>query len=168
MNGNVKCELKMHPGIGRPVAVWVSAIFVGLVGAGMAFAYPIVARIGVTAVYAATSRATWGTCPTGAQSIARSQFAQARGAVIAALPTIANEVSPPLRLVRARVSAPIRTRPNGFILPSRRSCWGLPFRRSVLVEVFLPAERSAPSLRGNPWFYVAKTRKGWVIWDEPR
>jgi len=33
--------------------------------------------------------------------------------------------------------------------------------------MFLPAERSAPSLRGNPWFSVVRTPRAWVVWDAP-
>jgi hypothetical protein len=94
-------------------------------------------------------------------------LAEAKRAVLAALPTIAKEVQPPLSLRGTRVVGLTHTRPTGFIMPTRHSCWGVPFRRSVLVQILLPAERAAPDLRGNPWFYVARTRESWVIWDEP-
>ena len=87
--------------------------------------------------------------------------------MLAALPTLAKEIAPPLNLRGARVTGVRHTRRNGVIMPTRRSCWQTPFIRSALVQVFLPAERAAPALRGNPWYYVARTREGWVIWDEP-
>jgi hypothetical protein len=92
---------------------------------------------------------------------------EAKRAVLAALPTIANEVKPRLNLRGARVIGVSHTRPTGFIMPARRSCWGVPFSRSVLVQILLPAEHAAPDLRGNPWFYIARTRESWVIWDRP-
>jgi hypothetical protein len=91
----------------------------------------------------------------------------AKRAVLAALPTIAMRSTPHLQLRGARVTLVSHTRWSGFIMPSRRSCDGRPFLRSALVELFLPAERQSPDLRGNPWFYVARTRSAWVIWDEP-
>jgi hypothetical protein len=90
----------------------------------------------------------------------------ARRIVLAALPTLATRTTPHLRVKRARVTLVSHTRRSGFIMPTRRACWGRPFRRSALVEVFLPAEQSA-ALAGNPWFYVARTPHAWVIWDEP-
>jgi hypothetical protein len=94
-------------------------------------------------------------------------MAEAKRAVLAALPTIAKEARPALNLRGAHVIGLTRTRPTGFIMPTRHSCWGLPFKRSILVRIVLPGEHAAPDLRGNPWFYVARTHQGWVIWDEP-
>jgi hypothetical protein len=91
----------------------------------------------------------------------------AKRVVLAALPALARRAAPHLGLKDARVTLVSHTRKSGFIMPSRRACWGRPFRRSLLVETVLPAERSAPALQGNPWFYVARTRRAWVIWDQP-
>jgi len=92
---------------------------------------------------------------------------EAKLAVLAALPAIAKQSRRPPKIRGARVTAVTHTRRSGFIMPTRRSCWGTPFKRSVLVKVFLPAERATPALSGNPWFYVARTHASWVIWDEP-
>jgi hypothetical protein len=105
-------------------------------------------------------------CPSHTLVLDRRGLRQAKQATLLALPTIAKGVTPALKLRGARVIGVSHTRPDGFILPTRRSCWGTPFKRSVLVQIFLPAERASPSIRGNPWFYVARTPQAWVIWDE--
>ena len=143
------------------VAVLAAVATSGLSG------YPVVAHLGGSPVKAPTKRQPWGSCPAGALPITAAQMQGARRAVMAALPKLAERTTPPLRLRGARVTLVSHTRRSGFIMPSRRACRGMPFRRSVLVEVFLPAERASPSLRGNPWFYVARTERAWVIWDAP-
>jgi hypothetical protein len=150
----------------RAVRVGFAGLVAGLAAAPVG-SYPVVAHEGPVPVRAPTARYAWGACPSGAVGITRSHMAEAKLAVLAALPTIAKRSQPPLNLRGARVTVVRHTRRNGDIMPSRRSCAGTPFVRSVLVQVFLPAERTAPAIRGNPSFYVARTREGWVIWDEP-
>jgi hypothetical protein len=133
----------------------IAALLAG-VAAASTTAYPVVAHVGNVPVRAPTSRNAWGACPSGTVVVAK-------GAVLAALPTIAKEAN----IRGARVLLVTHTRRTGFIMPVRRSCWGTAFSRSLLVQVFLPAERSTPALSGNPWFYVARTKKAWVIWDQP-
>jgi hypothetical protein len=130
--------------------------------------YPIVADVAGVPVRAPAESQAWGACPTGALPINPAELRSAKRAVVAALPTLAKRPKPPLKLQGARVTLVSHTRRTGFIMPSRRACWGTPFLRSALVQVFLPAERASPSLRGNPWFYVARTQRAWVIWDAPR
>jgi hypothetical protein len=130
--------------------------------------YVVVAHVGGIAVRAPTSRSGWGACPSRTVVVGNVGLKGARRAVLAALPTIARESEPPLRTTGARVVGVLHTRSTGFIMPSRRSCRGVAFRRSLLVQIVLPAEKRAPSLRGNPWFYVARTKEAWVIWDRPR
>jgi len=143
------------------------AVFLVGVAASSSSAYPIVAHLGGVPVRAPGRRDTWGICPSSTIRLDRSQVGAAGHAVLAALPTIARFATPPLNLRGAQVTLAVPTHRNGAIMPTRRSCWGTPFTNSALVEVFLPAERAAPALRGNPWFYVAHTRTDWVIWDEP-
>lgn len=128
--------------------------------------YPVVAHVHGVPVEAPASQGSWGACPSGTLPITNHELAVAKQAVRAAMPAIARQTDPPLNLTHATVTIR-RTRSEGDILPSRRACWGTPFARSVLAQVFLPAERSAPALRGNPWYYVARTQRAWVIWDEP-
>ena len=120
--------------------------------------YPVVAHLGGVPVRAPTNRSAWGACPRGTVAIGSAEMIDAKRAVLAALPTIAKEAHRPLNTLGARVTAVTHSRRDGFIMPSRRSCWGTAFRRSVLVEIFLPAERRTPSLTGNPWFYVGRTK----------
>ena len=129
--------------------------------------YPVVAHLDRVAIKAPSKSQAWGACPGGALRLGPVGMTEAKRVVLAALPALAKRATPYLRLKEARVTLVSHTRRSGFIMPTRRACWGRPFRRSVLVEVFLPAERSAPALRGNPWFYVARTRNAWSIWDEP-
>lgn len=141
-------------------------MFAVLVAAASLAGYPVVAHIEGVPVEAPVTKGSWGACPSGTLPIATDEFTVARRVVRAALPAIAKQTDPPLNLTHAAVT--IRhTRREGDILPSRKTCWNTPFARSVLAQVFLPAERSTPALRGNPWFYVARTRRAWVIWDEP-
>lgn len=142
-------------------------LLAGLTSATFLSGYPVVAHVAGVPVEAPTSKAAWGVCPAGTRPVSETELSLARRAVLLALPEIAKQTDPPLDLTQARISRAVHTRRNGFILPSRRRCWGKIFARSVLVMVFLPGERAAPSLRGNPWFYVARTAKAWVIWDEP-
>jgi hypothetical protein len=128
--------------------------------------YPVVAHLAGVPIKAPSKSQSWGACPAGALRLDRAEMRNAKRVVLAALPTLAKRATPHLRLNDARVILVTHTRRNGSILPTRRACWGQPFRRSALVELFLPAERSA-ALDGNPWFYVARTRESWVIWDEP-
>jgi hypothetical protein len=132
-----------------------------------ATAYPVVAHVADMPVRAPTNHNAWGACPSKAVALDRAGLIGAKRAVLAALPTIAKEVRPPLDTRAARVIGVSHTRKTGFIMPSRQSCQGVPFTRSALVKVTLPAEKLA-SLRGNPWFYVARTKGAWVIWDRPR
>ena len=128
--------------------------------------YPVVAHLGGTPVRAPIEHDTWGNCPAHTFVLDAGGLGAAKRALLLALPTIAMQASPPLKLGGARVINVTHTRRDGFILPSRRSCRGTSFLRSALVQIVLPAERAAPDLRGNPWFYVARTRDGWIVWDE--
>jgi len=150
----------------RSVRTAFAGLFAGLAAVSAA-SYPVVAHEGIVPVRAPTATDAWGACPSEARDISASDMADAKAAVLAALPTIAKRAQPPLNLRGARVTAVRHTRRDGFIMPTRHSCWGTPFAHSVLVQVFLPAERAAPALRGNPWFYVARTPNAWVVWDEP-
>jgi hypothetical protein len=141
-----------------PVAVAVAA---------QAQPYPVVAHLAGLPIKAPTKSQAWGACPGDALRLDRAEMRHAKRAVLAALPALAQRATPHLRLKGARVTLVTHTRRNGFILPTRRACWGQPFHRSALVELFLPAERRSAALDGNPWFYVARTRTSWVIWDEP-
>lgn len=129
--------------------------------------YPVVAHLAGMPIKAPSKSQAWGACPGHALRLDRAEMRNAKRAVLAALPVVAKRATPQLRLKDARVTLVTHTRRNGFILPTRRACWARPFHRSALVELFLPAERQSASLDGNPWFYVARTRKSWVIWDQP-
>lgn len=129
--------------------------------------YPVLAHVAGVPVEAPAAGQAWGSCPSGAEVVDAAGMVRAKQAVLAVLPLLAKRTQPPLMLRGARVTHVLRTRLNGSILPARRSCWGRPFLRSILVMVFLPAERATPSLSGNPWFYVARTPYAWVIWDAP-
>lgn len=151
-------------------AVALAAVAVAVPNAAVAAPtrpYHVVAELAGVPIKAPSKSQAWGACPGGTITLDSAEMRSAKRVVFAALPTLAKRATPHLRLKHARVTLVSHTRRNGFILPTRRACWGRPFLRSALVEVFLPAERSAPALRGNPWFYVARTRKTWVIWDEP-
>jgi hypothetical protein len=97
-----------------------------------------------------------GSCPAPVQRLAAASLPAAKRAVLVSLPTLAK------RLDRrgAYVADLRRTRPSGDIA-SARPCAAID--RSVLVHIVLPRERDA-SLVGNPTFYVARTRRAWVIW----
>jgi hypothetical protein len=129
--------------------------------------YPVVARVAGVGVRAPAAGQPWGRCPAGALPLDAAGLAGAKRAVLVALPTLARRAQPALDLRGARVTGVSHTRREGSILPANRACRGTSFLHSVLVRIFLPAERAAPSLRGNPWFYVARTRGAWVIWDAP-
>ena len=134
--------------------------------AGPTQTYPVVAHLAGVPIKAPSKSQAWGTCPEGSLRLNRAELRNAKRVVLAALPALAKRATPHPRLKDARVTLVTHTRGNGSILPTRRACGGRPFRRSALVELFLPAERSA-ALDGNPWFYVARTREASVIWDEP-
>jgi len=84
----------------------------------------------------------------------------AKRAVLAKLPVLL----PTLHREGARVVQVRRAHANGDVQPGR-FCPAV--RRSALVQLFLPGESATPSLTGNPAFYVARTRSGWVIWFAP-
>lgn len=146
------------------VATFVAAASVAVAAPGLR--YRVAAHLAGVPIRAPLPHQAWGACPPGALSLDTSETRSVRRVVLSALPTLAMRATPPLRLKGARVTFVLHTRRNGFVMPTRRACWGRAFRRSVVVEVFLPAERSAPDLRGNPAYYVARTRHAWVIWDE--
>lgn len=128
--------------------------------------YPVVAHLGSVPVRAPVKRADWGRCPAHTLVLDRNGLAGAKRAALLALPTVSKQTQPPLKIRGARVDVVAHTHVRGDILPRRRSCRGTPFRRSAVVHIVLPAEHSAPALRGNLTFYVARTPKTWVIWDE--
>jgi hypothetical protein len=105
-------------------------------------------------------------CPALTLRLDAAGLTAAKRAALLALPAVAKHARPPLNLHGARVIGLTHTRRSGFIMPTRRSCRGTPFLHSALVQIFLPAERTAPDLRGNPWFYVARTPESWVVWDQ--
>lgn len=144
----------------------MSALLATVAAAASLAGYPVVAHVDGVPVEAPISQGSWGVCPSGTLSITQNELSLARRVVRAALPAIAKQADPPLNLAHAKVTIR-RTRREGDILPLHKACWGTPFTRSVLAQVFLPGERSVPALRANPWFYVARTRAAWIIWDEP-
>jgi hypothetical protein len=129
--------------------------------------YPAVAHLAGVPIHAPSKSEAWGACPGDVLRLDRAEMRNAQRVVLAALPALAKRSTPRLRLKGARVTLVAHTRRNGSILPTRRACWGQPFNRSALVELFLPAERRSAALNGNPWFYLARTPRAWVIWDEP-
>jgi hypothetical protein len=131
-----------------------------------AVSYPVVAHLGSTPVRAPSRGEAWGLCPSRTRSLDQAGLVKASRAALLALPTVAKRVHPPLRIRGARVVGLRHTHPSGDILPTHRSCWGAPFKRSAFVWIFLPAERGSPDIRGNPWFYVARTPTAWVVWDD--
>lgn len=147
-------------------AIVVVAAAAAVAVAAPAHHYHVLAHLSGVPIEAPSKSEAWGACPADALPLDTAETKKAKRVVLAALPTLAKRWTPHLRVKHARVTLVSHTRRSGFIMPSRRACRGRPFRRSVLVEVFLPAEREA-ALRGNPWFYVARTRHAWVIWDEP-
>lgn len=156
----------------RRASLALAALAVAVPAAGAAAAQPTqpyeaVAHWDGVPIEAPGRGQAWGTCPAGAQRLDAGELRNAKRVVLAAMPTLARRATPHLRVEHARVTLVSHTRRSGFILPTRRACRGRPFRRSALVEVFLPAERPAAALVGNPWFYVARTRHAWVIWDQP-
>jgi hypothetical protein len=143
----------------------VSALFAA-VALSQATTYPVVAHLGSVPVRAPTQPSVWGRCPLHAVRLDRDGLAGARRAALLALPTIAKQGRPALKIRGARVIGLRHTHRGGDIRPTRRSCWGAAFRRSALVQIFLPAEQTSPAIRGNPWFYVARTPSAWVVWDQ--
>jgi hypothetical protein len=128
--------------------------------------YPVVAHLDSVPVRAPVQANEWGRCPSHTLRLDERGLIKAERATLRALSTIAEQVQPPLKIRGARVIGLHHTHRSGDILPTRRSCWGTPFARSALVQIVLPAER-AVDLRGNPWFYVARTPTSWVVWDQP-
>jgi hypothetical protein len=143
-----------------------SVIAVAAATLSAASVYPVVAHLGSVPVRAPAQRQAWGSCPSHTVRLDQKGLVGAKHAALLALPTVARRAQPPLKIRGARVVGLRHTHSSGDILPSRRSCRGTPFKRSALVMLFLPAERSSPDIRGNPWFYVARTRTAWVVWDE--
>ena len=128
--------------------------------------YPVVAHLGSVPVRAPVQRNAWGSCPSHTLRLDQKGLTGAKSAALLALPTVAKQTLPALKIRGARVIGLRHTRRSGDIMPTRRSCWGTTFRRSALVQIFLPAERTSPDIRGNPWFYVARTPEAWVVWDQ--
>jgi hypothetical protein len=103
-------------------------------------------------------------CPAHVLPLRAADLPAAKRYVLAMLPTLARRVHPALDVRDAKVTVLRRANANGDIQPAR-ACAAI--ARSVLVQLVLPRERSSPSIRGNPAFYVARTRAGWVIWFRP-
>jgi hypothetical protein len=153
-------------------AIALAGVVVAALAASVAVAassppYRAVAHLAGVPIEAPNKSQSWGVCPAGALTISAPEMRNAKHVVLAALPALAKRATPHLHLKDARVTLVSHTRRSGFIMPWRRACWGRPFHRSVLVETVLPAERRSTALTGNPWFYVARTRHAWVIWDQP-
>lgn len=128
--------------------------------------YPVVAHIGSIPVRAPVHRDAWGTCPSHTLLLDKNGLAGAKRAALLALPMVARQTQPPLKIRGAQVVGLRHTHRPGDTMPTRRSCWGTAFGRSALVQIFLPAERASPDIRGNLWFYVARTPGAWVVWDQ--
>ncbi len=143
----------------------VSAVLTA-VALSQATSYPVVAHLGSVPVRAPTRRNAWGRCSSHTVRLDRDGLASAKRAALLALPTVAKQGKPALKIRGARVIGLRHTRRGGDIRPTRRSCWGTAFRRSALVQIFLPAEQTSPAIRGNPWFYVARTPSACVVWDQ--
>jgi len=103
-------------------------------------------------------------CPAHVLPLRPVDLPAAKRHVLAMLPTLARRVHPELDVHDAKVTVVRRANANGDIQPAR-ACAAI--SNSVLVQLVLPRERSSPSIRGNPAFYVARTRTGWVIWFRP-
>lgn len=101
-----------------------------------------------------------GTCPAHVQHLRASDLPAARHAVLSMLPTLAAH----LDRRGARIEQVRFVRAKGDIEPAHPCAAA---RRSVLVRLFLPGERATPSLSGSPVYYVARTRRDWVIWFQP-
>ncbi len=128
--------------------------------------YPVVAHLGSVPVRAPVQRDAWGRCPSHTLRLDQKGLAGAKRAVLLALPTVAKQTQRALKIRGARVVGLRNTHRSGDVLPTRRSCRGTAFKRSALVQIVLPAERTSPDIRGNPWFYVARTPRAWVVWDQ--
>jgi hypothetical protein len=126
---------------------------------------PVVAKLHGVAVRAPAAADAWGRCPARAERLDAAGLTAAKDATLLALPTVAQRARPPLQVRGAYVIGLRHTHRNGDVLPSARACQGTRFLRSALVQIVLPAEKDA-DLRGNLWFYVARTPNAWVIWDE--
>jgi hypothetical protein len=131
-----------------------------------AMPYPVVAHLGPVPVRAPVQRDAWGRCPSHTLRLDQKGLIGAKRAALLALPAVAKQVRPALRIRGARVDVFRHTHRSGDILPTRRSCWGTAFERSALVHIFLPDERASPAIRGNLAFYVAHTPEAWVVWDD--
>ena len=143
------------------VTITLSAVVLG-----SATPYPVVAHLGPVPVRAPVQRDAWGSCPSHTLRLDDRGLVRAKRAALLALPAVAKQVRPALKIHGARVDVLRHTRRSGDILPIRRSCWGTAFKRSALVHIVLPAERAAPALRRNLAFYVARTPQAWVVWDQ--
>jgi hypothetical protein len=128
--------------------------------------YPVVAHLGQVPVRAPVQRDAWGRCPSPTLRLDQKGLVRAKRAGLLALPVVAKQVRPALKIRGARVDVLRHTHRSGDILPTRRSCRGTAFKNSALVHIFLPAERASPALRGNLAFYVARTPQAWVVWDD--
>lgn len=142
----------------------VAAVF-ATVGAAVA-SYPVVAHLGAVPVRAPAVTQAWGICPSHAQLLGTEDLVTAKRATLLTLPTVARRSDPPLKIRGALVVGISHASRTGFVMPRRKSCWGTTFLRSVLVQIRLPAELHALDQRGNPWFYVARTPSGWIVWDQ--
>ena len=149
--------------LGMNAAV-TSAVSVVLLGS--VTPYPVVAHLGPTPVRAPVQRDAWGSCPSHTLALDEVGLVNAKRAALLALPTVAKQVRPMLKIRGARVDVLRHTHRSGDILPTRRSCWGTAFKRSALVHFVLPAERASPALRGNLAFYVARAPQAWVVWNQ--
>jgi hypothetical protein len=148
-------------GMNAAVTATLSAVVLGL-----ATPYPVVAHLGPAPVRAPVQRDAWGSCPSQTLVLDEGGLVKAKRAALLALPTVAKQVQPALKIRGARVDVLRHTHRSGDILPTRRSCWGTAFKDSALVRIVLPAERISPALRGNLAFYVARTPQAWVVWDQ--
>jgi len=128
--------------------------------------YPVVAHLDGVPVRAPTTKGAVGACPVGVLRLDAARLSAAQRAAMLGLPVIARQMRPRLRLADAHVVYLRHTNRPGDIYPTRRSCWGAAFLRSALIELALPAEAGARTLRGHLILYVARTPAAWVIWEE--
>jgi hypothetical protein len=128
--------------------------------------YPVVAHLGSVPVHAPVQRDAWGRCPSRTLRLDQPGLVQAKRAALLALPAVAKQLRPALKIRGVRVIGLRHTHRAGDILPTLRSCRGTAFKRSARVHIFLPAERGSPASRGNLVFYVARTPQAWVVWDQ--
>ena len=125
----------------------------------------LVVVLWVLVVAVATPAHAATTCPAAPLPLTRADLPAAKVAVLAWMRADPRRAGFAARDLRgARGHAALATDPAARGLTAKRMCGPVTWRRTVVVDVYLPRVAKIGVSLGTPAYYASKTSRGWRIW----